>query len=70
MMLFRKKLDRSCSYCLHGACLDRELVLCSKKGIKPVNYGCRRFKYDPCKRIPVKAKAMDFRKYETEDYSL
>ena len=29
-----------------------------------------RFRYDPCKRIPCKAKAMDFSKYDSEDFSL
>ena len=69
-MLFRKKIERSCSYCLHGAHLENEWILCSKKGMKTAEDKCRRFKYDPCKRIPLKAKAMDFSKYDKEDYSL
>jgi hypothetical protein len=31
---------------------------------------CLKFKYDPCKRIPPKPKALDFTKYDQEDYSL
>ncbi len=69
-MLFRKKIERSCSYCLHGTHLEEDLVLCCKKGMKKSEDKCWRFKYDPCKRIPKKAKALDFSKYETEDYSL
>ncbi len=69
-MLFRKKIEQSCSYCLHGARLEEDLVLCCKKGIKTPDSSCRRFRYDPCKRIPPKPRAMDFRKYEEEDYSL
>jgi hypothetical protein len=32
--------------------------------------GCRKFRYDPCKRIPSKPKALDFRKYDEHDFSL
>ena len=69
-MLFRKKMPKSCSYCLHSARLDEDQVLCAKKGIRPSDGKCLRFKYDPCKRIPCKAKAMDFSKYEEADFSL
>lgn len=69
-MLFRKKIERSCSYCQYGAHLEDGVILCSKKGTKTEFDKCRKFKYDPCKRIPRKAKALDFSKYEKEDYSL
>lgn len=69
-MLFRKKIERSCAYCLYGTHLEEEIILCSRKGMKTENDKCRKFKYDPCKRIPKKAKALDFSKYENEDYSL
>lgn len=69
-MLFRKKIERSCAYCVHGTKLDDELILCVKKGICPIDHACRKFKYDPCKRVPIKAKALDFAKYDEHDYSL
>ena len=69
-MLFRKKIARSCSYCRFGTKLDDEQVLCVKKGVRSADSKCMRFRYDPCKRIPLKAKAMDFSKYNTEDFSL
>ena len=69
-MLFRKKIERSCAYCLYGARLEDELILCSRKGIKSTDQKCWRFKYDPCKRIPLKAKAIDFSKNDNEDFSL
>ena len=69
-MLFRKTIERSCSYCLHCTKLNEEQILCSKRGIMPIDGMCRRFTYDPCKRIPCKAKALDFSKYDQEDYSL
>lgn len=69
-MLFRKKINRACTYCLHGTQIDDEQVLCMKKGVVPVDGKCRKFCYDPCKRIPLKTKALDFKKYNEEDYSL
>lgn len=69
-MLFRKKIDRSCSYCQHGTKINDDQILCVKHGVMPVNGQCRKFFYDPCKRIPGRAKALDFRKYDHEDYSL
>ena len=41
-----------------------------QKGLKTVDDQCRKFKYDPCKRIPPKPKAVDFSKYDNEDFSL
>ena len=69
-MLFRKKLKRSCTYCARGTQVGEEHVLCTKEGVVPVSYACRKFQYDPCKRIPPKPKALDFAKFNEEDYSL
>lgn len=69
-MLFRKKIERSCSYCQFGTHLEDGVILCSRKGIKTGLDKCRKFRYDPCKRIPKKAKALDFSRYEQEDFSL
>ena len=69
-MLFRKKIPKSCTYCSHGTNLNNDQVLCIKRGIVPVYKSCRKFRYDPCKRIPPKVKAPDFAKYLSEDFSL
>ena len=69
-MLFRKKIPRSCSYCKFGTRIDEDQILCINKGVVPDMHKCRKFVYDPCKRIPVKAKALNFVKYEKEDFSL
>ena len=69
-MLFRKKIKRSCVYCIHATRIGDEQVLCAKHGAVSIYYACRKFKYDACKRIPPKAKALDFSKYDQEDYSL
>ena len=69
-MLFRKKMPRSCEYCQNGACLDEDQFLCTKKGVVQRREKCRKFKYDPCKRVPSKPKAIDFQKYDEHDFSL
>ena len=69
-MLFRKKMERSCAYCSFGTCLEDGAILCTKKGLRSAESQCRKFQYDPCKRIPLKVKALDFSKYEDMDFSL
>jgi hypothetical protein len=69
-MLFRKKIDRSCAYCVYGTKLEDDQILCCKKGMKSPCDKCRKFKYDPTKRIPMKEKALDFSKYDEQDFSL
>ena len=63
-------MERSCAHCAYGVKLDDDSVLCTKKGVRSILGSCRRFKYDPVKRIPKTAKAPDFKKYEEVDYSL
>ena len=69
-MLFRKRIERSCSYCSRGTKIDEDTILCAQKGIRPSWGKCLKFRYDPCKRIPKKARALDFTKYDNEDFSL
>lgn len=69
-MLFRKKMVRSCSYCLFGTQVSKDQILCAKCGVVSHTYACRKFRYDPCKRIPPKPKAPDFSHYDDKDFTL
>lgn len=69
-MLFRKKIQKSCEYCTHGTILDNNQILCVKRGLITNVEKCRKFKYDPFKRIPSKPKAIDFSQYDEQDFSL
>lgn len=69
-MLFRKKHPRVCSYCTNGTQLDNGLILCIKKGVRASDDGCRKFSYDPCKRVPPKPKSPNFDDYSQEDFTL
>ncbi len=69
-MLFRRKIERSCSYCAYAGKLNQEQMVCQKKGVVSIYESCRHFHYDPLKRIPVRRKAPSFAKYDTQDFSL
>lgn len=69
-MLFRKKMPRACSYCQYAAKINEEQILCMKKGVRPSYSSCRKFQYDPCKRIPPRPRTPDFSKYNNDDFSL
>jgi len=69
-MLFRKKIDRYCAYCAYAGKVNDEQVICQKCGIVPASHHCRRFRYDPLKRIPPKQATQDFERYDTKDFSL
>lgn len=71
MSLFRKKIDGACRYCTHAICITEQHVTCVKKQTHmDPDAKCFHFHYDPLKRIPAKAKALDFSKYEEYDFSL
>ena len=69
-MLFRKRIEKSCSYCQYGTSLGDGLTLCIKRGVVSSDRKCRKFVYDPINRVPVKPKTLDFTKYNEEDYKL
>ena len=58
-MLFRKKTPRSCTTCLYATDLSDHQLLCSKHGVVTDSYACRKYQYDPCKRIPPVMKKGD-----------
>ena len=69
-MLFRKKIEPNCDYCARAARLSDGQILCSRKGMVSGEKPCVAFRYDPFKRVPRKAKALDFSKYKQEDFTL
>ncbi len=69
-MLFERDIEPHCAYCKHGVTLDDDQVMCIKKGIVSPAGACRRFRYDPLKRVPPKAPVADFSKLRDEDFVL
>lgn len=52
--LFKKKISPACEYCSIGKTLKNNSILCVKYGITNPKNHCKKFKYDPIKRIPKK----------------
>ncbi len=51
--LFNKKISPLCEYCHTGEkSLDNETILCINSGVVDPSYHCKKFKYDPLKRVP------------------
>ena len=69
-MLFRKKMQKACEYCVHSTEFGCDQMLCTKHGVVSKSYQCRKFTYDPLKRIPLRPRALDLSRYDGEDYSL
>ena len=69
-MLFRKNMDPRCAYCQRGTPLEDGKVICVKKGIVSASGSCRRFRYDPLKRVPPKPMAASFAHLKDEDFTL
>lgn len=69
-MLFRKKIDPQCVYCVHSNPLDEERVTCLKKGVMCKDSSCGKFSYDPLKRTPSRPKAPGLNALKDEDFSL
>lgn len=46
-------LEKYCKFCEKATTLSKEgVVLCEKFGIVDASHKCRRFRYDPLKRMP------------------
>ncbi len=69
-MLFQKSIDPRCTYCAQGSFLEKDEVLCPRKGVVSAGYHCRHFQYDPFKRVPPPPPAADFSNLKDEDFVL
>ena len=49
----KNEIEKVCEYCEHAAPLkDKNFMLCKTRGVVSVSFSCRKFLYDPLKRIP------------------
>ena len=69
-MLFSKDIEPRCAYCKRGVYLRDDKVMCLKKGVMPAGESCRKFQYDPLKRVPPTPQPMPVGKFSDEDFSL
>lgn len=67
--LLNENIYPSCSYCRHGTkFIKKESILCVKFGVVDSSYSCRKFKYDPFKRIPKEHKKLN--SFNVNDFSI
>ena len=67
--LFNSDIKKSCFWCIHGRKSEyTDEVFCLKRGITSGSDCCRRYKYDPLKRVPDKQSIN--KDYKAEDFSL
>ncbi len=69
-MLFNRKITPDCVYCVHGWSIGRGEIVCEKKGISEEGLSCRRFKYDPLKRVPDYQTILPPQEHDPEDFVL
>lgn len=51
--LYGNSIEATCEFCVFGRrSSDGKAILCPKKGVMPLYHHCRKFVYDPLKRIP------------------
>ena len=69
-MLFEKNIDPRCAYCQWATPLDEGQLMCVKKGIVTCSGSCRRFRYDPLKRVPPRPAKLSTSTLTDEDFKL
>lgn len=58
--LFGKNIAPACEYCEFAFTAGREgFRACVKKGVVPVDFHCRHYRYDPILRIPRRPLEID-----------
>lgn len=70
MALFDRKIDPMCLYCKHGKMLSEQEIACPKRGVQRATSSCRRFRYDPLRRVPPRPKKMDFSDFSPDDFKI
>lgn len=67
--LFGKHIDPACCYCEHSTPTRSEAHLeCRLKGIVAPGESCRRFRYDPLRRVPTRQVVLP--RYSDEEFKL
>ena len=69
-MLFRKEIEPRCAYCQHAAETGGDTLLCAHKGPVSAAFHCRRFRYDPLKRVPSPHPVLRTGDVTKEDFEL
>lgn len=67
--MFGKTIEPACAYCEHGrSATDPRMILCSKKGVVSPYFKCRKYIYDPLRRVPRRQPKLP--SFSAEEFSL
>ncbi len=67
--LYGNHIEPTCEVCQFGRLSsDKRAVLCPYKGVMPLYHHCRRFGYDPLRRVPRRRPKRAA--YSAEDFSI
>ena len=67
--LYGNRIEPACEVCRHGRrAADGQTVLCNYKGVVPLYHRCRKYEYDPLRRIPARPPAL--KAHSAEEFSL
>ena len=69
-MLFNRKIEPKCFYCLYGSSLGDNKIACKKRGIMDGDGFCGAFCYEPTKREPEVSPSIKLEGLKEEDFSL
>jgi hypothetical protein len=58
-MLFSRHIPPSCSYCRYGSSIGNGEIACLRRGITSAGGSCKKFRYDPLKRVPERPQFLD-----------
>ena len=63
-------VEARCEYCKHGKlAADNTNILCPKIGVISKDHSCKKFSYDPLKRIPS-SKTPQLLQFEKKDFEI
>lgn len=68
--LFKADIEPMCVYCEHGTLISEQEIICKQRGIQGPSDCCKKFLYDPLKRVPPRPKKADFSHFSPEDFEL
>ncbi|GHV08024.1 hypothetical protein FACS1894217_09820 [Clostridia bacterium] len=69
MELFRKDVDPRCAYCASGKPMGGGEVGCTRRGIVKEYFHCKKFNYDPLRRVPPKPPTLG-KNYSENDFAI
>lgn len=71
MKLFSKDIEPRCEYCRKAIVFDGcDEIGCRRRGIVSPDDKCRRFVYDPLKRVPDPPRSYKEKEFDAEDFTL